>query len=401
MKNSLTFIFLLITTLSFGQTKILFDASKAETPNNADWIIDADQNNLGYNNGLAVLNTGNEANAQRFPTPDQSGITSTTSQNYWKGALSAWGVELVKLGCVVETLPYNGLITYGDASNPQDLSNYKVYIVCEPNIAFTTSEKTALMLFVQNGGGLFMIADHNNSDRNGDGIDSPAIWNDFMSNNSIQNNPFGISFDYTWFDDYTSNTANLPNDSILHGSYGNVTAMEFFGASSMTVNTVQNATVTPVVFKSTSSQGNTNVLFAHAEYGNGRVVALSDSSPPDDGTGDNNDNLYDGWITDANGNHKKIIMNATIWLINNQVLSVKVQKKESKKFSFFLSNNQFIVYSDNQNTIETHFEIFNQLGQTIYQNNNLIIGQTYSLPNLTNGLYIYRISKEFSGKFVN
>ncbi len=400
MKHSLTFTFIFFATLIFGQTKILFDASKAETPNNADWVVDADQYNLGYNNGPAVLNTGNEANAQRFPTPDQSGITSTTSQNYWKGALSAWGVELVKIGCTVETLPYNGLITYGDVTNPQDLSNYKVYIVCEPNIAFTTSEKTALMLFVQNGGGLFMIADHDNSDRNGDGIDSPAIWNDFMSNNSVQNNPFGISFDYTFFDDYTTNTVNLPNDSILHGSYGNVTAMEFFGGSSMTVNTSQNNSVTPVVYKSTSSQGNTNVLFAHAKYGNGRVVALSDSSPADDGTGDNNDNLYDGWITDANGNHKKIIMNATIWLINNQYLSVKSEHLAKKSFNFIRSENEFIVYSDNQNTVETKFEIYNQLGQKIYSNNNLIIGQTYSLPNLTNGVFIYRIGNEFSGKFV-
>lgn len=400
MKHSLTFTFIFFATLIFGQTKILFDASKAETPNNADWVVDADQYNLGYNNGPAVLNTGNEANAQRFPTPDQSGITSTTSQNYWKGALSAWGVELVKIGCTVETLPYNGLITYGDVTNPQDLSNYKVYIVCEPNIAFTTSEKTALMLFVQNGGGLFMIADHDNSDRNGDGIDSPAIWNDFMSNNSVQNNPFGISFDYTFFDDYTTNTVNLPNDSILHGSYGNVTAMEFFGGSSMTVNTSQNNSVTPVVYKSTSSQGNTNVLFAHAKYGNGRVVALSDSSPADDGTGDNNDNLYDGWITDANGNHKKIIMNATIWLINNQYLSVKPEHLAKKSFNLIRSENEFIVYSDNQNTVETKFEIYNQLGQKIYSNNNLIIGQTYSIPNLTNGVYIYRIGNEFSGKFV-
>jgi hypothetical protein len=77
-------------------------------------------------------------------------------------------------------LPYNGNITYGDSSNSQDLSNYKVFIVVEPNIKFTASEKTAMLSFVANGGGLFIVSDHNISDRNNDGWDSPAIWNDFL-----------------------------------------------------------------------------------------------------------------------------------------------------------------------------------------------------------------------------
>jgi hypothetical protein len=68
-----------------------------------------------------------------------------------------------------KTLPYNGKITYGDSSNVQDLSNYKVYIIDEPNLKFTTAEANAFVNFVNNGGGLFMISDHDISDRNGDG----------------------------------------------------------------------------------------------------------------------------------------------------------------------------------------------------------------------------------------
>jgi hypothetical protein len=41
----------------------------------------------------------------------------------------------------VETLPWNGRITYGDATNTQDLSNYKVFVVDEPNILFSAIEK--------------------------------------------------------------------------------------------------------------------------------------------------------------------------------------------------------------------------------------------------------------------
>jgi hypothetical protein len=55
-------------------------------------------------------------------------------------------------------LPPGKAITYGNTSNPQDLSNYDVYIIVEPNIKYTTAEKTAILSFVQNGGGLFMIS---------------------------------------------------------------------------------------------------------------------------------------------------------------------------------------------------------------------------------------------------
>ena len=85
-------------------------------------------------------------------------------------------------------------------NNDQDLSNYKVFIVTEPNSQFTMAEKDAIINFVKNGGGLYMIADHDNSDRNGDFYwDSPAIWNDLVSTNSVVANPFGITFDVVTF----------------------------------------------------------------------------------------------------------------------------------------------------------------------------------------------------------
>ena len=324
MKKSLFLILLSVIYLnSFAQTKILFDATKAETAGSADWIIDADLFNLNWNPNAYTGTSNYHSNAQRYPTPAQSGVTASTPETFWKGGISNWAIDCAKKGYTVETLPYTGQITYGNTSNPQDLSNYKVYIVCEPNILFSVAEKTAIMQFVQNGGGLFMVADHTVSDRNGDGDDSPAIWNDLMSNNTIQTNPFGISFNLQNFSGISTAMATLPtSDSIKFGTAGTVTQVQWASGTSMTINPAVNATVKAVVYKSgTTPSGNNNVLFAYARYGNGKVAAIGDSSPCDDGTGNTHPNitLYNGYTADASGNHQKLLMNATIWLASNNL----------------------------------------------------------------------------------
>ena len=320
-----SFFFSLIVSYSEAQTiKVLFDASKAESAGNADWVVDANSYNIGFGSGPAVLNSGNEANAQSIPSPTQSNITGSTSETYWSGALSYWGIDCVNRNYIVESLPYNGQITYGNSGNLQDLSNYDVFIVCEPNILFTAIEKTAILNFVANGGGLFMVADHTISDRNNDGEDSPFIWNDLMTNNSVQSNPFGITFDLVDFSQTTSNIPSLPSDSILHGPAGNVTQVQFAGGTSMTLDPVANSTVEGVVYKTGSSFGNSNVMVAYARYGSGKVAAIGDSSPCDDGTGDSNDGLFFGYTGDAAGNHRKLLMNATIWLATPTTVTAPV-----------------------------------------------------------------------------
>ena len=319
--KKLLLLLVLTVTIQFAKAqtiKVLFDAKKAQMAGNADWVVDADQFNIGTGSGgIMQTGSGNEANPQRYPTPAQSGITSTTSETFWKGGLSAWGVACAKLGYTVETLPYNGTITYGSTTNAQDLSKYKIYVVCEPNIKYTAAEKTAILQFVQNGGGLFMIADHTVSDRNNDGWDSPAIWNDLLNTNSIAANPFGITFDLANFSQTTTNFASLPSNTVLHGSAGNPTKMKFANGTSMTLNKTKNPNALGLVFKTGSSTtGTTGVMLATSKFGTGKVVGLGDSSPADDGTGDTGDALYNGWTVDAGGDHARIIMNATIWLTN-------------------------------------------------------------------------------------
>ena len=321
MKHNYIFL-ILFFNIAFGlpvfsqsATKILFCANKAQTAGNADWVIDADVYNLAWNPNGYTSSSWNEANAQRFPTPSQTLITSSTPETFWAGSLSNWGVDCVKKGYQVETLPYNGAITYGNSSNAQDLSNYKVFIVDEPNIMFTVAEKTAMMHFVQNGGGLFLISDHTVSDRNGDGDDSPAIWNDFITNNGVLNSATGFTFDLANISQTSSNIPNLPNDSILHGPMGNVTQVKWSNGTTMALNPSQNASVKGVIYTTSSSFGNSNVLCAYSRIGNGKVAAIGDSSPPDDGTGDPNDVLYNGYTADAAGNHQRLLMNITIWLV--------------------------------------------------------------------------------------
>lgn len=326
----LTCLFLQIALFSNGQVKILFDASKAETAGNADWVIDADNQNLFWSstgvNTCTPTGTSNchQSNAQKIPTPSSTGITASSPESFWKGGLSYWGLDCVRQGYQVESLPYNGSISFGNLSNPQDLSNYKIFVVCEPNVRFTSSEKTAILNFVAAGGSLFMIADHNISDRNGDGWDAPNIWNDLMQSNSTGNsNPFGIIYDLVDISETSTKLAtNLSlTDSIVRGSFGQVSKIMLSGGTTMTINPSVNSKVKAIIYKNSvaGSTGNNNVIYATSRYGRGRIVAVGDSSPLDDGTGDTQDVLYNGYTGDAPPNHRNIIMNSTIWLASNEL----------------------------------------------------------------------------------
>ena len=85
MKKILSVFTLIVFLSTNAQIKILFDATKAEMAGNADWVIDADEFNLKTNSNSTVTIGGRESNPQRFPTPDQSNITSTTPENFWTG----------------------------------------------------------------------------------------------------------------------------------------------------------------------------------------------------------------------------------------------------------------------------------------------------------------------------
>jgi hypothetical protein len=316
--------------------RFLFDASHLENAGSADWQIDADGTESVpiYTGG-----TTTETKAQRVPTPSYTGITASTPETYWKGAISSWAVSLVKLGELVETLPSGSTITYG-TSAAQDLSNYDVFVVDEPNRLFTTAEKTALMNFVANGGGLFMIADHtaattagtdangyNPSDRDGDGYDSPRVWNDLMTNNGINNiNPFGFNINYIDISEGPSTNVytgtNADAQKILNGAEGTASKLAFYDGSTATLYPANNSSVQGLFWRNSATNGGAaNAMALMATYGSGRIVFIGDSSPADDGTGDTGDSLINGWSGDAPSgytSHPALHLNASLWLAKAQ-----------------------------------------------------------------------------------
>ena len=298
-------LWLLALVPAYAQQKsILFDAKHAQTAGNADWTLDEDSCGV----------------AQRYPTPDQAGITSSTPETYWSGAFSAMGVDLVKKGFHVESLPTTARISYGDTTNAQDLKNYNVFVIPEPNIAFTSAEITAIRSFVQNGGGLFMIADHAGADRNNDGIDAAGVFNQLMGSPSI----FGIVYNdnsadktYGWFDNHPDDnyTSDTTSPVIWAGAFGAPSSgrgLGLFGSSSMTISGAAKGHVWKTGLSNTSTIG---VTFATSTYGTGRVAAVGDSSTGEDATNSCGHTTYLGY-NDPSYDNGLIYANTVAWLAN-------------------------------------------------------------------------------------
>ncbi|MER5450271.1 hydrolase [Streptomyces sp. NPDC002766] len=267
--------------------RVLFDDGHAEEAGNADWIISTSK-------------------------PDPLGQDSTPSaETDWTGALSSWGVALQKTGSYSLKTATSAL-TYGGSSST-DLSNFDTLVLPEPNTLFTTAEKTAIMTFVKNGGGLFMISDHTGADRNNDGYDAVEILNDLMTNNSVDStDPFGFSIDSLDVGSGYPAAISDSTDPVLHGSFGTVTKSLIADGTTATLKPSDNSSVKGLVYRSGYS-GNTGAFFLTSTFGSGRVAFWGDSSPVDDGTGQSGNTLYDGW-NDSGATNAALALNATAWL---------------------------------------------------------------------------------------
>ncbi len=283
--------------------KVLFDAGHSQMAGNADWVVDEDTC----------------GSPQRFPTPPQSGITASTPETYWNGGYSAFGVDLAKAGDQIETLPSGVPITYGNASNVQDLSNYDVFIVPEPNVRFSDAEKSAILAFVQDCGGLFMISGHGQSDRNNDGWDSPVIFNDLGSDTQ-----FGIHFQIPG--EASSNIVDHPDSKytadpaspiVRTGPAGALSAgkgLGLFNGTTFVLNTTVSPNAKGHIWATTgTADTSTLVTFATSTYGSGRVAAIGDSSPSEDATSSCGHTTCLGWNETAYDN-AWVHPNAIAWL---------------------------------------------------------------------------------------
>ena len=113
----------------------------------------------------------------------------------------------------------------------------------------------------------------------------------------------------------------------------------------MTLNRTANSTVTGLIYKTgASNTGTTQVMFASATYGNGRVCGIADSSPSDDGTGDRNDVLYSSYRTAVSGAHQKLFINSVLWLAGTTSAAIAPQEEPQAIQRKVSSTVEWIVY---------------------------------------------------------
>ena len=161
----------------------------------------------------------------------------------------------------------------------------------------------------------------------------------------------------------------------------------------MTLHPGDNSSAEGLIYRSGSSFGNTNVLFASSTFGKGKVAALGDSSPPDDGTGDPGDRLYNGWTKDADGNHEKLIMNASIWLAETLTATNPSKKKDNIEISFLKKGNVcFFKVSNLPAFGDYQLSVFDLQGKEVANFRQIATGQTYRFHLPAKAVFVYRLT---------
>ena len=129
--------------------------------------------------------------------------------------------------------------------------------------------------------------------------------------------------DFDWFTEPVNNNVSPePADPIILGPFGDGSAgLGLFAATQMAVSTdvsKGNPSARAHIWRNGQSQVQNavgvweGVTLASAQYGEGRVVAIGDSSPADDGTGEGR--LHDGWDKARDVANDVLFLNATEWL---------------------------------------------------------------------------------------
>lgn len=268
-----------------GDFRVLFDAAHAEDAGNADWIIDT--------SGPA-------------PTP-----ATPSAEDDWTGAYSAWAFDLFDTGrYAVESLR-SGTFTYGSGS--VDLADYCAVIVPEPNGEIPDSGLNALLDYVQAGGGLLLIANHDGSDRDSDGWQSLDVLNELADLDTALGWRFDAQSLTTPAHDGVVDDAREP---LLHGPFGEVATMGFYSATTLRILPAQNPLMRPILWRPNQS-GNAGLYIGAGFYGDGKIVLVGDSAPADDGTASaGNSEIHDSWNDPAEDN-AAFFLNATAWLCDD------------------------------------------------------------------------------------
>lgn len=247
--------------------KVLFDNSHGQTAGAADWVIDGGFSDFAN----ALANDGYDVKELRKTTP----------------------------------------FTY------DDLKEYNVFVIAEPQIPFKTSEQAALKQYVESGGSIFFIGDHYNADRNKNRWDGSEVINgyrrgayedpakgmstDERNSEAMQNitssdwlsDNFGVRFRYNALGDINANII-VPADQAFGITEG-VSAVAMHAGSTLAITDPEKAKGI-VYLPKTNAKWNNAVdqgvyngggieegpYVAVSKLGAGKAAFIGDSSPVED-----------------------------------------------------------------------------------------------------------------------
>jgi hypothetical protein len=171
----------------------------------------------------------------------------------------------------------------------------------------------------------------------------------------------------------------------------------------MTLNKTINSTAQGYIYNTgASTTSTTNVMFATAKYGSGKVAAIGDSSPCDDGTGGSGNTLYNGYTGDVGVNHEYLLMNATIWLATHTskktgLNDIKAEGIDLRTFPNPATNGTLTLNYSSTETTQLTAQLTDLTGKilrtwTLENNVSGTLQQTLDIADIKSGIYLCRVS---------
>jgi hypothetical protein len=127
----------------------------------------------GANDPAPFISARGTVNGKKVLFDNTHGSTAGAADWVIDGAFSDFANALADKGYYVKELRKVAPIALSD------LTGWDVVVMAECNIPFKASEQAALLQYVQNGGSLFLIADHYNADRNKNRWDGSEVFNGY------------------------------------------------------------------------------------------------------------------------------------------------------------------------------------------------------------------------------
>lgn len=267
----------------------------------------------GANDPAPFIQARGTVNGKKVLFDNTHGSTAGAADWVIDGAFSDFANALADRGYYVQELRKVQPIALAD------LSGWDVVVMAECNIPFKASEQAALVQYVQNGGALFLIADHYNADRNKNRWDGSEVFNGYrrgawtnpakgmsaaeagsypmqnvVSSDWLATN-FGVRFRYNALGNVTANDVVAPSQAFNITAGVATVAMHAGGTVAIVDPTKAKGIVylppTTAKWGNAVDQGVYNgggraegPFVAIAKVGLGKAAFIGDSSPVEDST---------------------------------------------------------------------------------------------------------------------